>query len=195
MSPDVISPRRFRQLPRREVVLQAQLIGCAACLRSVTLNRLRCDLKHRAVNVLAPEFRCAVEIPLRVENQSSAGIIPICSRILSKTVENCLRPGGRQFKDGAEVVSAASRGRAVEIALRVEDQASQWSGPVLPFTKAVENRFLARWRELKNRTFVVGAAQLGGAVEVTLRVEDQTCGSEVSVRRILIKTMENRLRP
>src|SRR5580704_14567029 len=100
-----------------------------------------------------------------------------------------------EFKDGAEVVSAASRGRAVEIALRVEDQASQWSGPVLPFTKAVENRFLARWRELKNRTFVVGAAQLGRAVEVTLRLEGQTCGSEVSIRPILIKTMENRLRP
>ena len=61
----------------------------------------------------------AVEVPVRVQDNTAEGIGPI--RAISETPENCLRPRRRQLKHRALVVSAAKLGRAVEIPIRVQD--------------------------------------------------------------------------
>ena len=82
------------------------------------------ELEHRPVIGSAALVGCAVEIADSIENQACPGNHAICAVVLG-IMQHLLRPAPalrrRQLESCSVAVSATERGRAVEIAIGIED--------------------------------------------------------------------------
>src|SRR5215472_6335347 len=157
---------------------------------------LRRHLKHCSIAISAASEGCAVEIPRPVKDQAAPRKGPIPTS--AKVVENRLRPARwRQLKHcaGGTGAAAASGGRAVEIPVRVHDQAGIGMDPIYVIVlEAVENCLRPRRHQLKHRAFAVSAAIGGRAVEIPHGVQNHTAYGIGPIRTIS-ETPENCLRP
>src|SRR5579862_1484518 len=110
----------------------------------------RCKLEHCAATLAvtagaAPRGRCPVKIILSVQDQAGVG-----NAAVAAVLEGTKHPLGScrgHFEDGTAAlfmatVAAAKIRRAVKIAVRVRDQASQRFGAITSTHKRIENFFL-----------------------------------------------------
>src|SRR5450631_2570190 len=96
--------------------------------------------------------------------------------VIHEAVEHRLRPGRSDLKHRASAGSATARGCPIESCLLPNDQARVIRITAIGSTlKAVEHRFGSGWSNLEHRAEAVGAAIVGGAVEVARLIENQTC--------------------
>ena len=138
------------------------------------------QFKRRAVDKSAAAGSRAVKtLAGGIEDQASQGGDPV---VAVEVVQNRLRPtssrSGGQFEHCAVAVSAAVRGRAVEISGRIQDQADIGIRPISP-AAAEAMKYVLRpaptrlGRKLERRADAVSAPLVGRAIQIASGVGDQ----------------------
>src|SRR5580704_15043026 len=145
-------------------------------------RRLGRNFEHRPIVVSAALDRGAVEITSDVEDQAGVGKRS-APKIVAEAMQHVLGPSpapqGRQLEHWAARMrtSATIYCRAVEIAVRIEEQAGVGVPPVQDVSKTMQHLrhpTPARLgRQLEHRTVAVGTGEDRSAVEIAGGIEDQ----------------------
>lgn len=153
------------------------------------------ELEHRAGQVRAVAISGATEISAGIEGQ-----VVVWAGDAAEAVERGQRPvaaGGRQLVDRPAAIDPAKGRSAVEIAGVIEDHATRGSAAVIGVLEVVEDGFRPAGtggRQLEDRAPSVGAAAVGGAVQISGAVERQAC-DRIGAIATPGKVIDDALRP